>query len=75
MSMAKMRERFDDGFLREGGLAASLGGALVGGFAGNKVGKSRLTTIAGAAAGALGAKTLAERREKYVDLHLPLTVP
>ncbi|KAF2830241.1 hypothetical protein CC86DRAFT_182450 [Ophiobolus disseminans] len=42
--MTKMRERFDDGFLREGGLAASLGGALVGGFAGNKVGRSKLTT-------------------------------
>lgn len=60
--MTKMRERFDDGFLKEGGLAASLGGALVGGFAGNKVGRSKLTTIAGAAAGALGAKTLAEQR-------------
>lgn len=63
--MTKMRERFDDGFMRDGGgLAASLGGALVGGFAGNKVGRSKLTTIAGAAAGALGAKTLADRRSK-----------
>jgi outer membrane lipoprotein SlyB len=50
--------------MKEGGLAASLGGALVGGFAGNKVGRSKLTTIAGAAAGALGAKTLAEKQRR-----------
>lgn len=62
--MTKMRERFDDGFLREGGLAATVGGALAGGLAGRQLGKSRLTALAGAAAGALGGKTLADRRSK-----------
>jgi len=59
--MTKMRDRFDSMDLREKGLAASLGGALAGGFAGRSLGKSRLTTLAGAAAGALGARQVAAR--------------
>lgn len=59
--MAKVRGRFDSMDLREKGLAASVGGALAGGFAGRSLGKSRLTTLAGAAAGAWGARQLATR--------------
>lgn len=59
--MAKVRGRFDSMDLREKGLAASVGGALAGGIAGRTMGKSRLTTLAGAAAGALGARQLATR--------------
>jgi hypothetical protein len=59
--MAKVRDRFDEMDLREKGLAASVGGALAGGFAGRSLGKSRLTTLAGAAAGALGARQIATR--------------
>jgi hypothetical protein len=59
--MAKVRDRFDNMEVREKGLAASVGGALAGGFAGRSLGKSRLTTLAGAAAGALGARTLATK--------------
>lgn len=63
--MTKMRERFDEGFLREpSGLAAAVGGALAGGFAGNRLGKSKLTTLAGAAAGALGGRAIADKRSK-----------
>jgi hypothetical protein len=70
--MTKMRERFDDGFLREpSGLAAAVGGALAGGLAGRQLGKSRLTTIAGAAAGALGGRAIADKRSKYVSLLPP----
>jgi hypothetical protein len=59
--MTKMRDRFDGMDLREKSLAASVGGALAGGFAGRSLGKSRLTTLAGAAAGALGARQIATR--------------
>lgn len=63
--MTKMRERFDEGFLREpSGLAAAVGGALAGGLAGRQLGKSRLTTIAGAAAGAFGGRAIADKRSK-----------
>lgn len=63
--MTKMRDRFDEGFLREpSGLAAAVGGALAGGFAGNKLGRSKLTTIAGAAAGAFGGRAIADKRSK-----------
>jgi hypothetical protein len=63
--MTKMRERFDDGLLREPtGLAAAVGGALAGAFAGRQMGKSRLTTVAGAAAGAIGGGALANKRSK-----------
>tara|TARA_R110002003_G_scaffold2646_3_gene24527 strand:+ start:13052 stop:13279 length:228 start_codon:yes stop_codon:yes gene_type:complete len=71
--MTKMRERFNDGFLRDEGLAATVGGALAGGLAGRQLGKkSMLTTLAGAAAGAMGGKAIADKRSKYVlDLTLP----
>jgi hypothetical protein len=59
--MTKVRDRFDSMDLREKSLAASVGGALAGGFAGRSLGKSRLTTLAGAAAGALGARQIATR--------------
>lgn len=59
--MTKMRDRFDGMDLREKSLAASVGGALAGGLAGRSLGKSRLTTLAGAAAGALGARQMATR--------------
>jgi hypothetical protein len=63
--MTKIRERFDDGLLREPtGLAAAVGGALAGAFAGRELGKSRLTTIAGAAAGAIGGGAIANKRSK-----------
>jgi uncharacterized protein YcfJ len=63
--MTKMRERFDDGLLREPtGLAAAVGGALAGGLAGRQLGKSRLTTLAGAAAGAFGGGAIANKRSK-----------
>jgi len=65
--MTKMRDRFDSMDLREKGLAASLGGALAGGFAGRSLGKSRLTTLAGAAAGALGARQVAARSRSRSD--------
>jgi hypothetical protein len=63
--MAKARDRFDEMDPREKGLASALGGALAGGFAGRSLGKSRLTTLAGAAAGALGARQIATR-SRYV---------
>ncbi|KAH7562099.1 hypothetical protein BM1_03203 [Bipolaris maydis] len=65
--MAKVRGRFDSMDLREKGLAASVGGALAGGIAGRTMGKSRLTTLAGAAAGALGARQLATRSRSRSD--------
>lgn len=65
--MTKVRDRFDSMDLREKGLAASVGGALAGGFAGRSLGKSRLTTLAGAAAGALGARQLATRSRSRSD--------
>nr|GFD60039.1 hypothetical protein [Tanacetum cinerariifolium] len=52
--MSDMRERFDDMDLRTKNLGATVAGALAGGFAGRAAGKSRLTMLAGAAAGALG---------------------
>lgn len=60
----KVRERFDGMDTRERGLAAAVGGALAGGLAGRQLGKSRLTTLAGAAAGALGGRTFADKRSK-----------
>ncbi|KAH8730543.1 hypothetical protein GQ44DRAFT_746948 [Phaeosphaeriaceae sp. PMI808] len=39
--MTKMRERFDEGLLREGGLVAAVGGALAGGLAGPQRSRSR----------------------------------
>ncbi|KAF2131195.1 hypothetical protein P153DRAFT_365789 [Dothidotthia symphoricarpi CBS 119687] len=62
--MADFRERFDGMDLRKKSLAATVGGALAGGLAGKSMGgRSRLTAIVGAAAGALGGRTLAEKRE------------
>jgi hypothetical protein len=62
--MSDMRGRFDDMDLQKKGLAAAVGGALAGGFAGRAMGKgktSRLTTLAGAAAGALGGQAIVNR--------------
>jgi hypothetical protein len=62
--MSDMRGRFDDMDLRKKGLAAAVGGALAGGFAGRAMGKgktSRLTTLAGVAAGALGGQAIVNR--------------
>jgi len=67
--MTKMRDRFDGMDLREKSLAASVGGALAGGLAGRSLGKSRLTTLAGAAAGALGARQMATRSRSGSDRH------
>ncbi|KAF1851660.1 uncharacterized protein K460DRAFT_383020 [Cucurbitaria berberidis CBS 394.84] len=60
--MAKVRDRFDGMDLRERGLAATVGGALAGGLAGRQMGKSRLTTLAGVAAGALGGRAIVDKR-------------
>ncbi|KAH9875087.1 hypothetical protein J1614_004575 [Plenodomus biglobosus] len=62
--MSKVRERFDGMDLREKGLAATVGGALAGGLAGRQMGKSRLTVLVGAAAGAIGGRTIADKRSK-----------
>jgi hypothetical protein len=65
--MTKLRERFDDGFLREGGLAATVGGALAGSIAGRQLGGGRnklIPTILGGAAGAFGGRAIAEKRSK-----------
>lgn len=63
--MADLRGRFDSMDLRRKSLAATVGGALAGGFAGRAMGgRSRLTTIVGAAAGALGGRSLADKREE-----------
>ncbi|KAI8934818.1 hypothetical protein NX059_008499 [Plenodomus lindquistii] len=62
--MGKVRERFDGMDSRERGLAATVGGALAGGLAGRQMGKSRLTTLVGAAAGAIGGRTFADQRSK-----------
>ena len=44
-----------------------MAGALAGGFAGRAAGKSRLTMLAGAAAGALGGQAIATRNvERFV---------
>jgi hypothetical protein len=62
--MSDIRGRFDDMDLQKKGLAAAVGGALAGGFAGRAMGKgktSRLTTLAGAAAGALGGQAIVNR--------------
>lgn len=59
--MSDMRERFDDMDLRTKNLGATVAGALAGGFAGRAAGKSRLTMLAGAAAGALGGQAIAAR--------------
>jgi hypothetical protein len=59
--MSDMRERFDDMDLRTKNLGATVAGALAGGFAGRAAGKSRLTMLAGAAAGALGGQAIATR--------------
>jgi hypothetical protein len=65
--MTKLRERFDDGFLREGGLAATVGGALAGSIAGRQLGGGRnklIPTILGGAAGAFGGRAIADKRSK-----------
>lgn len=62
--MTKVRERLDGMDLRERGLAATVGGALAGGLAGRQLGKSRLTSLVGAAAGALGGRAIIEQRSK-----------
>lgn len=72
--MAKVRGRFDSMDLREKGLAASVGGALAGGIAGRTMGKSRLTTLAGAAAGALGARQLATRSRCVCNIHTSIQI-
>lgn len=65
--MSDMRERFDDMDLRTKNLGATVAGALAGGFAGRAAGKSRLTMLAGAAAGALGGQAIATRNvDRYV---------
>jgi outer membrane lipoprotein SlyB len=65
--MSDMREKFDDMDLRTKNLGATVAGALAGGFAGRAAGKSRLTMLAGAAAGALGGQAIATRNvERYV---------
>lgn len=65
--MSDMRERFDDMDLRTKNLGATVAGALAGGFAGRAAGKSRLTMLAGAAAGALGGQAIATRNvERFV---------
>lgn len=68
--MSDMRERFDDMDLRTKNLGATVAGALAGGFAGRAAGKSRLTMLAGAAAGALGGQAMATRN---VDRYVPLS--
>ena len=66
--MSDMRERFDDMDLRTKNLGATVAGALAGGFAGRAAGKSRLTMLAGAAAGALGGQAIASRNvDRYDD--------
>jgi outer membrane lipoprotein SlyB len=67
--MSDMRERFDDMDLRTKNLGATVAGALAGGFAGRAAGKSRLTMLAGAAAGALGGQAIATRNvDRYDDI-------
>lgn len=60
----QLRDRFESLDTRERGLAASVGGALAGGLAGNAVGKGRLSTLVGAAIGGLGGRELEKRHEK-----------
>lgn len=50
--------------LQDKNLAASVGGALAGGFAGNKVGHGTLSTLIGAGIGAIGGRELEKRHEK-----------
>ncbi|OSS50500.1 hypothetical protein B5807_05164 [Epicoccum nigrum] len=73
--MSDMREKFDDMDLRTKNLGATVAGALAGGFAGRAAGKSRLTMLAGAAAGALGGQAIATRNVERVKEehggHLP----
>ncbi|KAF2005250.1 hypothetical protein P154DRAFT_530904 [Amniculicola lignicola CBS 123094] len=60
----RIRDRFEGMDLHDKGLAASVGGALAGGFAGNAVGHGTLSTLAGAAIGAFGGRELEKRYEK-----------
>ena len=59
--VSDIRGRFDDMDLRTKNLGATVAGALAGGFAGRAAGKSKLTMLAGAAAGALGGQAVATR--------------
>lgn len=73
--MSDMRERFDDIDLRTKNLGATVAGALAGGFAGRAAGKSRLTMLAGAAAGALGGQAIAARNvDRYAILMARRTI-
>ncbi|KAF2116863.1 hypothetical protein BDV96DRAFT_645268 [Lophiotrema nucula] len=60
----QFRDRFDNMDDKQKDLAASAGGALVGGFVGNQFGHGTLSTIIGAAVGGLGARELERRHEK-----------
>ncbi|KAF2689617.1 hypothetical protein K458DRAFT_427747 [Lentithecium fluviatile CBS 122367] len=60
----KVRDRFENLDLHDKNLAASVGGALAGGFAGNRVGHGTLSTLIGAGIGALGGREIEKRLEK-----------
>jgi hypothetical protein len=60
----QFRDRFENLDLQDRNLAASVGGALAGGLAGRAVGKGTLSTLAGAAIGAIGGRELEKRHEK-----------
>jgi hypothetical protein len=60
----RLRDRFENLDMQEKNLAASVGGALAGGLAGNAIGKGTLSTIVGAAIGGLGGREFEKRHEK-----------
>ena len=60
----KFRDRFENLDSHEKTLAASVGGALAGGLAGNALGHGALSTLVGAAIGGLGAREFEKKHEK-----------
>ena len=60
----KVRDRFENLDLHDKNLAASVGGALAGGFAGQKMGHGTLSTLIGAGIGAFGGREMEKRLDK-----------
>jgi hypothetical protein len=60
----KVRDRFENLDIHDKNLAASVGGALAGGFAGQKMGHGTLSTLIGAGIGAFGGSEMEKRLDK-----------
>jgi hypothetical protein len=61
---AKVRDRFENLDIHDKNLAASVGGALAGGFAGSRMGHGTLSTLIGAGIGAIGGREMEKRLDK-----------